>query len=89
VAQKLKLPTAVLVKKLPRVNDRPIGENSPNLVTLAVWYKKSLMNGNSLSDEEVPNNRSVGTNRLLTSLEGLGFHKRRTPRDSQVRIPQS
>jgi hypothetical protein len=33
VAQKI-CSTSVIFKKLPKVNDRPIGENSPNLVTL-------------------------------------------------------
>jgi hypothetical protein len=27
--------TSVIFKKTPKVNNRPIGENSPNLVTLA------------------------------------------------------
>jgi hypothetical protein len=32
---------ALLSKKLPKVNNRPFGENSPNLVTLGRWLKWS------------------------------------------------
>jgi hypothetical protein len=34
VAQKLHSFTTVIFKPLPKANNRPIGENSPNLVTL-------------------------------------------------------
>jgi hypothetical protein len=30
--------TSVIIKKLPKVNNHPIGENSPNLVTLSVVH---------------------------------------------------
>jgi hypothetical protein len=31
----ISVPTYVIVRKLPNVNNHPMGENSPNLVTLA------------------------------------------------------
>jgi hypothetical protein len=38
--------TSVVLHKLPKVNSHPIGEKSPNLVTLAAyvqWYRLCLL----------------------------------------------
>jgi hypothetical protein len=41
LAQKVQAPLGIF-KKLPKENKRPIGENSPNLVTLACMYWAKL-----------------------------------------------
>jgi hypothetical protein len=39
-----------LKKNLPKVNNRPLGENSPNLVTLARMHRTFLMSSSHVSE---------------------------------------
>jgi hypothetical protein len=73
VAQKFALHTSVIFIKQPKVNNRPIGENSPKLVTLVTWYILFISIGYGTLSIEIRARITVGNLRRVCTFGG-GTH---------------